>query len=302
MVGAFPKISALGTKYVQDIFLDEVELTEKLDGSQLGFGKVNGELIIRSKGTIINQDSPDNLFKEGVATVQSIADRIPDNMFFYGEYFKKPRHNKVCYDRIPKHHIALFGAVELPDRFIDDHVILTECADKLDVEVVPLLFRGKVPNQEFVLSFMDRVSALGGAKIEGIVIKNYHRSVMLTPGVVLPIMAAKYVSEEFKEVHRGHWKNEETKGGKLQQFYNQFRTPARWAKAVQHLKERGELTETPKDIRALFKEVSLDIEAEEKEYIMEQLYELHRKELLKVATQGLPEWYKQQIMGECLYA
>ena len=152
MVGAFPKISALGTKYVQDIFLDEVELTEKLDGSQLGFGKVNGELIIRSKGTIINQDSPDNLFKEGVATVQSIADRIPDNMFFYGEYFKKPRHNKVCYDRIPKHHIALFGAVELPDRFIDDHVILTECADKLDVEVVPLLFRGKVPNQGSVMS------------------------------------------------------------------------------------------------------------------------------------------------------
>jgi len=302
MVGAFPKINALGTKYVQDIFMEPVEITEKIDGSSIGFGKVDGELIIRSKGTIINQSAPDNLFNEGVAYIKSVADRLPDNIFFYGEYMKKNRHNTLCYDRIPIHHIALFGVVSLPEQFADDHATLVYWADKLGIEAIPLLYRGMVPNKEFVLQFMDSVSKLGGSKVEGIVIKNYQRGVRMTPDYVLPIMCAKLVSEEFKEVHRGRWKDEETAGGKLEKFYEGFRTPARWAKAVQHLRERGELTETPKDIGALFKEVSMDIEAEEGEFIKEQLYLMYRKDLMKAATKGLPEWYKDQLMEECHYA
>lgn len=302
MISSFPKINALGTKYVQDIFMEPVEITEKLDGSQFSWGKVNGELIIRSKGAIINQSAPDNLFNEGVAYILSIADKLPDNMAFYGEYFKRPRHNTICYDRIPTHHIALFGVVSLPDVFADDHDTLVYWAERLGIEAIPLLYRGLVPNKEFLLQFMDSVSVLGGAKIEGVVVKNYNRSVKMTADHILPIMCAKLVSEAFKEVHRGRWKDEETKGGKLEQFYNRFRTPARWAKAVQHLKERGELTETPKDIGALFKEISLDIEAEEKEFIMEHLYLMHRKDLMKHATNGMPQWYKEQLMGECSYA
>lgn len=155
-----------------------------------------------------------------------------------------------------------------------------------------------ITNKEQYEALMDTVSVLGGVKIEGIVIKNYQRSLIINQSCIQSITCAKLVSEEFKEVHRGRWKGEETKGGKLEQFYNQFRTPARWAKAVQHLRERGELTETPKDIGALFKEVSIDIETEEKEFIMEQLYLMHRKDLLKHATHGMPEWYKKEIASQ----
>lgn len=45
---AFPKILHLGDKAIRDIFDEEVEITEKVDGSQFGFGIVEGELIIRS--------------------------------------------------------------------------------------------------------------------------------------------------------------------------------------------------------------------------------------------------------------
>lgn len=34
MKPAFPKIFSLGTNYIQDIFKEEVEVTEKVDGSQ----------------------------------------------------------------------------------------------------------------------------------------------------------------------------------------------------------------------------------------------------------------------------
>ena len=297
-MNTFPKVHNLGTKYVRDIFMEPVEITEKLDGSQFGFGIINGELIVRSKGTIIDQDNHDNLFNEGVAYIKSIEDLLPNNMFFYGEYFKRPRHNTIAYDRIPKHHIALFGIVVLPDMFVDDYDWIQYYADLFDIEPIPLLHRGMVYSKDFLSQYMNQVSVLGGAKVEGIVVKNYQLSTVINQDYMLPITCAKLVSEEFKEVHRGRWKDEETKGGKLEQFYNQFRTPARWAKAVQHLKERGELTDTPKDIGALFKEVSIDIEAEEKEFIMEQLYLMHRKDLLKHATHGMPEWYKEQIASQ----
>jgi len=302
MVGAFPKINALGTKYVRDIFQDTVTIEEKIDGSQIGFGRVDGELVIRSKGTILDQSNPDNLFQEGVAYIKSVAELIPDNMFFYGEYLKRPRHNTICYDRIPRHHITLFAVATLPDNFSSDRSTLEYWASKLDVEVIPHLFTGILHSKEELDHYMQSVSKLGGSKVEGIVIKNYQRGVQMTPDYVLPIMCAKLVSEEFKEVHRGRWKDEETQGGKLEKFYEGFRTPARWAKAVQHLRERGDLTETPKDIGALFKEVSMDIEAEEGEFIKEQLYLMYRKELMKAATKGMPEWYKEQLMGECIYA
>lgn len=295
MVGAFPKINALGTRFVKDIFQNDVEITEKLDGSQFGFGKINGELITRSKGAIQDLNNPDTLFKEGVEYIKSIQDRLPDNMFFYGEIFKKPKHNTLCYDRIPKNHIALFGAVRLPDNFVSRHSELEEWANRFDIEVIPLLYQGKVDSIDFIYEFMDRTSALGGAKIEGVVVKNYYQNVILTQDIVLPLMAGKFVSEEFKEVHRGRWKTEETKGGKLQTFMEGFRTPARWDKAIIHLRERGELTETPKDIGLLMKEVSEDIEAEEIDYIKDQLYVMFRKDLLKVATNGLPEYYKEKL-------
>ena len=50
MIHPFPKIFAIGTTYILDIFKHEVNVTEKLDGSQLSFGKINDTLYIRSKG------------------------------------------------------------------------------------------------------------------------------------------------------------------------------------------------------------------------------------------------------------
>ena len=44
----FPKIYAVGSSEVKDVFNGPVEITEKLDGSCIGFGKVDGELIVRS--------------------------------------------------------------------------------------------------------------------------------------------------------------------------------------------------------------------------------------------------------------
>ena len=67
---AFPKILHVGDKQISDLFDGEVEITEKLDGSQFGFGRVDGELVIRSKGREIDLEAFDKMFGEGVAYVK----------------------------------------------------------------------------------------------------------------------------------------------------------------------------------------------------------------------------------------
>lgn len=294
MSKSFPKIFAIGTTYIKDIFKHDVEVTEKLDGSQFGFGLIDGELICRSKGQILNLENPEKLFTEGVSYIKSIKDKLPENIMFYGEYFKKPKHNTLAYDRIPRYHIMLFGAMNYPsEEFVVDY---HKYADLLNLETVPVIYRGNISSPDMLKEMLNRTSVLGGAKIEGVVVKNYRQTVMIG-GQPIPIMAGKFVSEAFKEVHRGRWGKEETKGSKWENFVSSFRTEARWQKAIIHLEEKGELENSPKDIGKLIPEIQNDITEEEKEYIKEFLWNEHRRELLGSAVKGFPEWYKERLLN-----
>lgn len=291
---AFPKIFAIGTDYIKDIFSEEVEITEKVDGSQFGFGKQDGEIITRSKGKVQYQGAVDQMFQTAVDYVHSIADRIPDNTFFYAEYLQSPHHNSLTYKRVPKNNLILFGVCDATDKFVSSYDELKVWADKLDIEVVPLLFKGKVTDLEMFKQLIDVESVLGGAKVEGVVVKNYERQFLLG-GQPMPLMAGKYVSEAFKEVHRG-WGKEHTNKGGWELFKMGYRTEPRWDKAIQHLRESGELTNTPKDIPLVMKEVQRDIEEEEGETIRMWLWKHQGNELLRLAVSGLPEYYKNKLL------
>lgn len=141
---------------------------------------------------------------------------------------------------------------------------------------------------------LDRVSSLGGPKIEGIVLKNYSERAMIG-SLVLPLMAGKYVSEAFKEVHKKEWK---TGKDRKEILLSQYHTEARWEKAIQHLRDSSVLTNSPKDIGPLIQEIHRDIEEECRQEIMEQLWSLHKRELMGRVTSGFPEWYKRKLIGE----
>ena len=107
----------------------------------------------------------------------------------------------------------------------------------------------------------------------------------------------KYVSEAFKEVHGGEWReNNPTNRDVIDRLILMYRTPARWAKAVQHLRDAGKLTDSPKDIGPLIKEVQVDVEAECADEIKEQLYRHAISHIRRAISGGLPEWYKQELM------
>ncbi|MEA3421003.1 MAG: hypothetical protein U9Q97_04940, partial [Acidobacteriota bacterium] len=165
-----------------------------------------------------------------------------------------------------------------------------EEAQKINLECVPLLYEGNVKDFTELKAFLNRISILGGTKIEGMVIKNYN---LYTADK--KYMKGKYVSEAFKETHQKNWKVDGTKKEIVQEIIMGLRTEARWDKAIQHLKERDELTDSLKDIGPLLKEVQVDIEKEEEEAIKDALYKHFKKNILRGAIGGFPEYYKEKL-------
>jgi len=170
-----------------------------------------------------------------------------------------------------------------------------EYAERFEIERVPVIYYGKIENVAELTGMLEKESILGGTTIEGIVAKNFNRPFLLG-GQPIPIMAGKFVSESFKEVHRERWGEEEKTKGRFEIFMESFRTEARWEKAVQHLMEIGELDNEPKDIGKLFKEVHADIKAEEAENIKSWLYSEFIGQIKRKSTAGIAEWYKKRIM------
>jgi len=298
MLSAYPKAFALGERHIQTIFDDEVEITEKIDGSQFSFGKVGNELLCRSKGKMIVMDSPEKMFNEAVEYVKSISKDIPNELQFFCEYLKSPKHNTLAYAKIPKNHLALFG-ITLKGEPFKDYTTLMQWADTLDIDVVPLLFKGMVDDYLKLIEMFDIDSYLGGQKIEGIFVKNYSKEVELGSNWYTP-MCGKFVSEKFKEKHQAGWKKENTGKGRWETFCEGHRTEARWFKAVHYLRDSGELTESPKDIGGLIKRIQTDIIEEEEENVKDFLWNQFKNDLLRKAIAGFPEFYKELLLTKSI--
>lgn len=297
MIPSFPKIFAIGSRQTERLFSNEVEITEKIDGSQIAFGVIDGQLHIRSKGAPLYVDNPEKMFVKGIEIIKDRFDRglLPDNFIYYGEYLKSERHNIIRYGRVPNNHIALFGLYSLERLFYFNHPHIREEAVRLELDVAPLIFQGKVNSIEELKDNINRISHFGKEKIEGFVVKNYNEQ-LLIGGQVIPILMGKYVSEDFKEIHSREWKSENTSKGKWDIYKSQFKSNARWVKAIHYLRDAGILTQSPKDIGGLIKHIQNDILEEESENIKQWLFNEFKGELLRDSVKGFPEWYKNYLL------
>lgn len=292
---SYPSIYALGHRYVADLLLDPVLVEEKIDGSQFSFGRFMGDdgpyLRCRSKGAELNLIAPDGMFKRGVEVVQGLADKLTTGWTYRAEYLMKPKHNALAYDRTPKDHIILFDINDGHESYLPYERKAEEAA-RLGLEVVPKMFEGKIEDIQHFRALLDTVSCLGGQKIEGVVIKNYQRF-----GPDKKVLLGKFVSEAFKETHAREWKAANpTQGDILEQLIRSLKTDARWHKAVQHLRERGQIEDSPRDIGLLMKEVPIDVAEEEIDFIQDKLFEWAWPHIRRGIIAGLPEWYKEQLL------
>ena len=298
----FPKIYAVGSSEVKDVFNGRVEITEKLDGSCIGFGLIDGELVVRSKNKELNLNTPESMFVSAVLYIKSIQDRLPDNLFFYGECISKPRHNVLTYERVPNGNIALFAAVGQKgdgSPYFDNYNGVSDWAAELGMGVVQLLWEKEVPesfrndSSKFFEMLLSKPSALGG-KMEGIVIKN-HNMLPNLYGRYCPITIAKLVSDDFKEVKVQKIARPD-KATKFEEMLAMYKTEARWRKAIQHLAEKGELNYNATDIGPLIKEIHTDLMEECAEGFRDALFNFFYKQWLAAASEGFANYYKGYLM------
>jgi len=287
-INSYPSIYALGHKAIQGIFDTEVLIEEKVDGSQFSFGLVNGELSCRSKGKDIVLDAPEKMFGNAIEVVKSLP--LREGWVYRGEYLKSPKHNTLSYSRPPKNFIILFDINTGLEEYMS-YIEKREEAERLGLECVPIMFQGKVDNFEEFKSFLEKESVLGGSLVEGVVVKNYSLFTQEKK-----VAMGKYVSESFKETHQGEWKRTNPNNRDLETILiEEYRTPARWQKAVQHLKEKELISGSPKDIGVLMKEVSEDVRKECEEEIKEKLFKHFWPKISRGVTRNLPEWYKEEL-------
>ncbi len=287
----YSKIYNLGNSLINNLLKGDINVEEKLDGSQISFGVIDGNLVCRSKSADLYFDKPEKLFSQGLQSIKKIESLLTPNWIYRGEYFSKPKHNALIYDRIPTNNIILFE-VETEDSCLSYEEKAKE-ASRIGLEVVPLVFQGKGDDLTIAdfNKLIDRVSILGNVKIEGVVIKNY--SVITRDEKV---MMGKHVSESFKEVHKHDFKKSATPKDIIVQLIEAYKSKARWQKAIQHLNEVGQISFEPKDIGILIKEIQRDVEEECKDEIKEKLWDFAQPYIMKGIIDGFPQYYKDKLV------
>jgi len=281
----------LGHSLLEQLFDDPVIVEEKIDGSQFSFGKFNGELLCRSRQVTIDMDDTEHMFALAVSQARDLLPYLSEGWTYRTEYLSRPQHNTLKYNRVPKKNLILFD-VDLGFEKYLSYENKVAAASMLGLECVPLLYKGKIGLYEELRNLFERESILGGPKVEGMVVKNYCKF-----GVDARPLMGKWVSEKFKEDHKVVWSNKNPSGKDFVTVLSEsLATEARWRKAIQHLKECGEYTQSPKDIGKLIKEVRADIREECREEIKNKLFSWAWPNIQRNITKGLPEWYKSELV------
>jgi hypothetical protein len=305
-IPSYPKVFSLGHPAITDLLSGLVVVQEKYDGSQFSFMvepveptpedplAQNGRLIMRSRGAEVFAETADKLFKPAVETVLQLfkAGKLVHGWIYRCECISKPRHNTLSYHRVPLGYLVLFDIETSPNLFLD-HDEVDSIAFTLGLDSALCLYDGLGSDVDlpYFKRMLERMSTLGGCLIEGITIKRYDAW-----GRDGKVLMGKFVSEAFKETHSKAWASSNP-GGKdiLGQIAEHFRTPARWAKALQHLKESGSLQSAPQDIGPCMKLLSEDVSLECKEEAMAMWWDWARGHVIRGVQRGFAEFYKEQL-------
>lgn len=288
MLHSYPSIYAIGHKAIEELFATPVLIEEKIDGSQFSMAKIDGQLVCRSKGAQLIVDEPEKMFSRAIETAKALD--LHPNWVYRCEYLQKPKHNTLVYGRVPAQNLIVFDICPALEEYLPYPEKKAE-ADRLGLETVPILHTGMVTDIEMFKSFLERESILGGCKIEGVVVKNYSLFTMEKK-----VALGKYVSEAFKETNSKDWKDRNPSGKDfVQTLIEKYKTEARWNKAIQHLRDAGQLEGSPRDIGLLIREVPNDILAEHEIEIRDVLFKHFWDTMRRGVTAGLAEYYKSEL-------
>ncbi len=293
----YSKILQLGDPLIKDIFEGDWIIEEKIDGSNFRFGidKEGNRYFGSKEVNYTDEHPPDKMFQPAIDTANKLLDKmgqVPVSTIFVCEYMRSPKHNTLCYERVPKHNLMLLDVLQNGEYTPYKKAV----GDSLDMETVPQIANGTKPlHMKDLDALLQMPSVLGKEKVEGVVIKNFGKR-FIAHSKSYPYMA-KYVREEFKEQNKVEW----GQGVPLpEKILSGFPKEPRWHKAVEHLRDRGELQSNMRDMVKLTQEVEMDFETECEAEVKRVLYGHYRHELVSGMKRGLAEWYKKELAKKAM--
>ena len=137
----FPSIKHLKGRLDPIFFSGHVYVTEKVDGSQIRFGRYGDNIAVYSKYGEIDIDKPDHLFVNAVKYIKEIKHKLLPGYTYVGETLQHRGHGMLSYSRVPKNHIALFAVIDEDGNYFND---VRPHALHLGIDSVPILFEGSI--------------------------------------------------------------------------------------------------------------------------------------------------------------
>jgi hypothetical protein len=294
MISGYSDVMQLGHKAIPETFWDgEVWVSEKLDGSQISWLVDEDGLHVKAKKAILSVDAPEKMFAPALATIKALYEgaALMHGAIYRAEAVCSPKHNAMRYGRAGKGGLVLYDIDEGAQNYFSQELVQA-AARFLGIDYAPILaVYTSRPDLAELKALLDTPSVLGG-QIEGICLKNY-----LVFGRDKKVVMAKLVRPEFAEVNKHSWAEQNPgRNDVIERIIAKYKTPARWMKAVQHLREEGKLQGMPEDIPLLMREVQADVLKEEREEIADELFEFFwRRDISRGITRGAAQWYKDMI-------
>ena len=201
---------------------DNITITEKLDGSNASFKKENGIIKAFSRNTELNEENNLREFYQWTQTLN--VNLLLDNVIYFGEWLVK---HTISYplDKLNKFYLYdIYN--ENYSTYLDFSFVQYE-ANKLNLNLIPLFYKGKYESFEHLKSYVGK-TALGGEKGEGIVVKNVGYKNKYGNQIFV-----KLVHEDFIEVQKQKPPKDPNRPLTIeQQFINECLTKARVEKLI----------------------------------------------------------------------
>lgn len=277
----YGKVHRLGSK--EHGGFDEsqpVVVQEKVDGSQFAFHlTADGGVACYSRTREIEGHDP--MFAMACATAKASAQHLTIGHLYVGEALSGRRQNVLMYDRAPRGGLVLF---EVQDEAAKSVVFdCRDLADRIGCDAVAIIYEGAMPSKDELRAMATGHSATLGGQREGIVVKQAN-----------PYSRCKIVADNFAEVKIIKAEKAESPVAGIGQAFAQ---PARFEKALQHLKEQGKIKGDNSDIRLLIDEVRRDMFDEEKAAISDALFSVFAKDVARAAVAPVAKWYMNRLDG-----
>lgn len=313
MISAYGKIIPLDNGKVSKGVLDGAcVIQEKIDGSQVSFrielvdtpdGMYQHQLpipVVRSKNQVVQHGN--KMFQMVLDWVESNVDQLNPHYIYRGEAVTSLKHNTLKYERVPAGGVVVYDIFdEEGDYMLAPSEVEKECR-RLGIEAVRTYIDNAPTDVSYLKACIEHgIPQLGGKQIEGVVVKRYDLpdpSSWANTSDKQGFLKLKLVSDSFKEIHHTTWKANNPNGRDVvSNLVEVYGTDARLAKAVQHLRDDGELEGTPKDIGKLIGEVARDLTEECEAEIKEALWKHFGRQIIRSCANRMPNYYKTEVLG-----